>query len=296
MASVTDSVGDLLREWRQRRRFSQLELAGEAEVSTRHLSFVESGRAAPSREMLLRLAEPLGMPLRERNRLLLAGGYAPLYQERPLGTPDMAAAKAAVQAVLTGHEPFPALAVDRSWILVAANAAVAPLLAGVAQRLLQPPVNVLRLSLDPDGLAPRIVNLAEWRHHLLARLRSDAEASGDAALAAMHAQLRALPFPVGRTPPRPPNGVAVPLLLADPASGRVLSLLSTTTVFGTATDVTLSELTLECFYPADAETRAMLNQQGGCLERHLHHRVRRGPRTARAVPATAERRSRPHEA
>jgi len=296
MASAADNVGGLLREWRQRRRLSQLELAGEAEISTRHLSFVESGRAAPSREMLLRLAEPLGMPLRERNRLLLAGGYAPVYRERPLDTPDMAAVKAAVQAVLTGHEPFPALAVDRSWTLIAANAAVTPLLAGVAQHLLEPPVNVLRLSLDPAGLAPRIVNFAEWRHHLLARLRSDAEASGDAALAAMHAQLRALPFPAGRAPPRPPNGVAVPLVLADPVSGSVLSLISTTTVFGTATDVTLSELMLECFYPADAATRATLNRRGNAHECHLPDRVRRGSSTAQAVPGTAERRSRPHEA
>jgi len=155
----TGTVGDVLRDWRQRRRLSQMDLAGEAAISTRHLSFVESGRAAPSRDMLLRLAEPLGMSLRERNRLLLAGGFAPLYPERSLDAPDMAAAKQAVGAVLAAQEPFPALAVDRHWTLVAANGAVSPLLAAVAPELLRPPVNVLRLSLAPDGLAPFILNL-----------------------------------------------------------------------------------------------------------------------------------------
>ena len=252
------SVGDLLRVWRARRRFSQLDLACEAEVSTRHLSFVETGRAKPSREMLLRLAERLDMPLRERNRLLLAGGYAPLHLERSLDSPDMAAVRLAVEAVLSGHEPFPALAVDRHWQLVGANAAVGRLLAGVASHLLAPPVNVLRLSLDPEGLAPRILNLPEWRHHLLGRLRAEADRSGDVVLAALHAELSALPRMASRTPPGTPSWVAVPLVLADPDTGATLRFLSTTTVFGTATDVTLAELALECFYPADAATRAAL--------------------------------------
>ena len=254
--AVPTTVGDLLRAWRARRRFSQLDLACEAEVSTRHLSFVETGRAQPSREMLLRLAERLDMPLRERNRLLLAGGYAPVHPEQPLGSPDLTAARLAVEAVLSGHEPFPALAVDRHWHLVAANAAVGRLLAGVAPRLLEPPVNVLRVSLDPQGLAPRILNLSEWRHHLLGRLRAQAETSDDAALAELHAELLALPGPASRTPPSPPSPVAVPLVIADPGTGATLRFLSTTTVFGTATDVTLAELTLECFYPADAATRS----------------------------------------
>lgn len=255
MSTTTDTVGDLLREWRLRRRYSQLELAGEAGVSTRHLSFVETGRAGASRDMLVRLSEQLGMPLRARNRLLLAGGYAPAYGERKLDEPDMNEARAVLDAVLAGHAPFPALAVNACWELVSANEAVMPMLDGVSLELLAPPVNVLRLSLHPLGLAPRIENLAEWRHHLLERLRMQAESSGDPRLAALHAELAALPFRAGSKPPAPVNPVAVPLRLRT-ASGTVLSLLSTTTVFGTATDVTLAEITLECFYPADAATRA----------------------------------------
>jgi transcriptional regulator with XRE-family HTH domain len=253
-----DSVGDLLRNWRARRRVSQMALAGEAEVSTRHLSFLESGRATASREMLIRLAEQLDLPLRERNQLLLAGGYAPIHSEQSLEAPDMAAARSAVQRVLDSHAPFPALAVNRLWQLVAANNSLEILLKGVAPHLLQPPVNVLRVSLHPDGLAPRILNLAEWRHHLLHRLQHDMVMSGDNALAALHEELSALPFATGREPPRRPDGVAVPLMIRGEKGGPPLSFLSTTTVFGTAVDVTLAELTLECFYPADTPTRAAL--------------------------------------
>lgn len=254
--AMNPTVGDLLRAWRHRRRFSQLDLATEVEVSTRHLSFVESGRSVPSRNMLLRLTEPLAMPLRERDRLLIAAGYAPLHGERTLDALDMDVVRSTLEAVLAGHSPFPALAVDRHWVLLAANDAVGQLLQGVAAELLRPPVNVLRLSLHPDGLASRIENLAEWRHHLLARLRAEMDASGgDQVLAALAAELAQYPFRAGRMPPRALNAVAVPLILRDHQSGRALSLLSTTTVFGTATDVTLSELTLECFYPADAVTR-----------------------------------------
>lgn len=255
-----DGVGDILRDWRQRRHLSQMALAGEAAISTRHLSFVESGRAVASRAMLLRLAEPLGLPLRERNRLLLAGGFAPHYPERPLDAPDMIAARRAVEAVLVAQEPFPALAVDRHWTLVAANGALGPLLGGVAPHHLAPPLNVLRLSLAPDGLAPFILNLSEWRQHLLERLRRDADSSGDATLRALHEELLALPGRVSTRPAsRPAAGsVAVPLVLRHPASGERLSFLSTTTVFGTAVDVTLAELTLECFYPADEATRSTL--------------------------------------
>ncbi len=254
------TVGDVLRDWRQRRHLSQMALAGEAAVSTRHLSFVESGRAAPSREMLLRLAEPLGLPLRERNRLLLAGGFAPHYPERPLDAPEMTAARRAVEAVLAAQEPFPALAVDRHWTLVAANGAVGGLLSGVAAHHLAPPLNVLRLSLSPDGLAPFILNLPEWRRHVLERLRRDADASGDEALHVLHDELLALPFPIStdRITRVAAGVVAVPLVLRDPASSKRLSFLSTTTVFGTAVDVTLAELTIECFYPADETTRAAL--------------------------------------
>jgi transcriptional regulator with XRE-family HTH domain len=250
---VEITVGGVLRDWRRRRRFSQLDLAGEVQVSSRHLSFVESGRAGASRELLLRLAEGLEMPLRERNRLLLAGGYAPVHAERPLDAPDMGAARAAVDAVLAGCEPYPAIAVDRRWTLMAANAATGRLMTGVADAVLEPPVNVLRLSLHPDGLAGRIENLAQWRRHVLHRLKVQAEASGDPVLLELHAELSALPGQ-GGTPPAPLDAIATPLRLRDGA-GRTLNLISTTTVFGAANEVTLSELTLECFYPADEATR-----------------------------------------
>ena len=253
-------VGDLLREWRQRRRLSQLELAGEAEISTRHLSFVENGRSEPSRGMLLRLAERLDMPLRARNEMLHAAGFAALYSERPLAAPEMTVARRMVDAVLHAHAPFPALAVDRHWTLLASNAAVAPLLAGVSAALLQGSVNVLRLSLHPDGLAPRIENLAEWRAHLLARLQQQIDRSGDAQLVALHAELAAYPSRAGDAHARDFGGIAVPLRLRVEGRAAPLSLISTTTVFGTPVDVTLSELALECFYPADEDTREALQR------------------------------------
>lgn len=260
-------AGGLLRSWRQRRGLSQLDLAGEAGVSARHISFLETGRAAPSRGMLLRLAERLDVPLRERNALLLAAGLAPLFVERPLDDPALAAARAVVEQVLRGHEPYPALAVDRHWTLVTANRAVAPLLAGVAARLLQAPVNVLRLSLHPEGLAPRIVNHGQWRAHVLHRLRRQLDASGDPALARLLSELSgyAAVAPDGAGHDTAVGGghfdVAVPLSLRR--EGEVLSFLSTTTVFGTAVDVTLSELCIEAFFPADPGTaeamRALLS-------------------------------------
>lgn len=248
------TVGTLLREWRQRRRLSQLDLANDAEVSTRHLSFVETGRSLPSREMVLRLADRLAVPLRERNSLLTAAGYAPMYRERPLDDPALAGARQAVQALLAAHEPWPALAVDRHWTLLMHNRAVAPLLAGVAPELLKPPVNVLRLSLHPEGLAPRIVNLAPWRAHLLERLAQQVAASGDAVLAALLGELRALGGHADEPGQHPDaGGVIVPLQLRAPGGG-VLSFISTTTVFGTPVDITLAELALETFFPADAAT------------------------------------------
>jgi transcriptional regulator with XRE-family HTH domain len=251
-------VGELIRDWRQRRRLSQLDLALEAEISTRHLSFVETGRAIPSRDMILTLAERLDVPLRERNVLLVAAGYAPVFSERPLDDPALSAARKAVDLVLKGHEPYPALAIDRHWTMVAANKAVAPLLAGVAPALLQPPVNVLRLSLHPDGLAPRIANLAEWREHLIARLRREIELTADAALSALLDELTLYPAPPGqrRAEQGEYAGVVVPFRLATEEG--ILSFFSTTTVFGTPVDVTLSEIALECFYPADEATAAAL--------------------------------------
>ena len=250
------TFGAQLREWRQRRRLSQLDLAGEAEVSTRHLSFVETGRSMPSREMVLRLADRLEVPLRERNRLLTAAGYAPMYAERRLDDPALKAAREAIELVLKGHEPYPALAVDRHWSLVSYNRAVLPLLTGAAPALLQPPINVLRLSLHPRGLAPRIVNLAQWRAHLLARLRQQVAVSADAVLAALADELNSYPAPDGGGHELAEAGVVVPLVLRTDAG--VLSFISTTTVFGTPVDVTLSELALETFFPADDATGTAL--------------------------------------
>jgi transcriptional regulator with XRE-family HTH domain len=254
-------VGDLLREWRQRRRLSQLDLAGDAEISTRHLSCVETGRALPSRAMLLHLAERLEIPLRERNALLTSAGYAPMYAERPLSDPALAAARKAIDLVLAGHEPYPAIAVDRHWTLVASNAAVPALLAGADAALLQPPVNVLRLSLHPQGLAPRIANLAQWRAHLIARLHQQIAATGDAVLAELMRELCEYPVPadghdIGRDADY--AGVVVPLQFIT--EHGVLSFFSTTTVFGTPVDITLQELALESFFPADAATAEALRR------------------------------------
>jgi transcriptional regulator with XRE-family HTH domain len=231
MHTSRKTAGDHLREWRGKRRMSQLELATEAEISTRHLSFLETGRSQASREMLLHLSEQLDIPLRERNVILVAAGYAPVFEERPLASPEMAAARQAVERVLKGHEPFPALAVDRHWQLVSANAVVAPLLADVDAALLKPPVNVLRLSLHPSGLAPRIANLAEWRAHLLTRLRTQIEQTADAVLIDLLAELSKFPatnmLKSRMPPPRDETaGVFVPLQLVTDA-GK-LSFLSTT--------------------------------------------------------------------
>lgn len=260
-----EPFGAHLRHWRQRRRLSQLDLAQEAEVSTRHLSCVETGRAAPSREMVLRLADRLGVPLRERNALLVAAGFAPMYRHRALDDPALAAARRAVDLVLRGHEPYPALAVDRHWHLVAANRIVPMLMAGAAPELLAPPINVLRLSLHPQGLAPRILNLAQWRAHLLERLLQQIAASGDAALQALHDELAAYaaPEPAHQGSPSAGefSGVVVPFQLAT--AGGVLSFISTTTVFGSPVDITLQELAVESFFPADAQTMALLAALAG---------------------------------
>lgn len=251
--------GDHLRHWRQRRRLSQLELALQAEVSTRHLSCVETGRASPSREMVMRLADRLQVPPRERNALLVAAGYAPMYRERTLDDPAMAAARGAVQRILDAHEPWPALAMDRHWNLVMHNRLVPLLLQGVDPALLQRPVNVLRLSLHPQGLAPRIHNLPQWREHLLERLRQQVATTGDSALAALAKELRALPAPEGGAAHALPGehlGVLMPFRFDTPLG--VLNLVSTTTVFGTAVDITLQELALETFFPADDETAERL--------------------------------------
>ncbi|HLS84909.1 MAG TPA: helix-turn-helix transcriptional regulator [Burkholderiales bacterium] len=256
MNPASQPVGALLREWRQRRRMTQMDLALEADISPRHLSFVETGRSQPSREMLLHLFEELEVPLRERNRLLVAAGYAPMYRERALDDDALAAARAAVQVVLEAQKPFPAFALDRCWNVVASNGALPQLFAGVAEELLQP-LNAMRVSLHPRGLAPVIENFAEWRAHLLSRLRRQVELTADPALSALLAEVAGYPAPDDAAAkaafPDLSREVLVPLRLRTPAG--TLSFFSTTTVFGTPVDVTLSELAIESFFPADEDTR-----------------------------------------
>lgn len=252
-------VGKLLRQWRERRRLSQLELAIQAEVSARHLSFVETGRSHPSREMVLHLTEQLNVPLRERNHLLLAAGYAPAYAESALDGPELAAVRAAVRRVLAGHEPYPAVAVDRSWNLVDANAGLALFTAGVSPELLVPPVNCIRLSLHPAGLAPRIINLSEWRAHLLGKVRRQLALTGELALAELYEELHAYPCdqPVPEVEAPGPGDVAVPLRVRDGA--RELAFFGTVATFGTPLDITVAELAVEAFFPADAATAEALH-------------------------------------
>lgn len=255
------TVGNLLRLWRERRQKSQLELALDAEISTRHLSFVETGRARPSREMILLLAQQLAIPLRERNKILIAGGYAPIYSEKSFDDESLAAARLAIELILKGHEPFPALAIDRGWNMVAANKTVALMVEGVAPELLVPPVNVLRLSLHPDGLAPRILNLAEWRGHLLSRLRREVENTADERLEALFTELRRFSFPAEKTgcgESHPEPEIIVPLKI-ETRFGK-LSLISATTVFGTPLSVALEEIALETFFPANEPTAKVFRQ------------------------------------
>lgn len=264
-------VGDQIREWRRRRRLSQEDLAGLAEISLRHLSFMETGRSTPSRAMLLRLSDQLDVPLRERNRMFTAAGFAPVYGERSLDDDALDAARKTIELVLRAHEPFPALAVDRHWQMHAANRAVAPFLRGVAPKLLEPPINVLRLSLHPEGVAPRIINLGEWRAHLLHRLRQQVESTGDPVLAELLLELQSYPAPDYDEAPDP-AAIVVPMRLRSEFGD--LSFLSTTTVFGTPTEVTLSELAIESFFPADPRT-AKVMRTVSLLGRMLRFKVPR---------------------
>lgn len=256
---LSHGFGDRLREWRQRRRFSQLELSLAAEVSTRHLSFLETGRSQPSRDMVLTLADALDVPLRERNALLASAGFAPRYAARTLDAPEMAAVRLAVDTVLQGHLPNPALAVDGRWDLVEANAAVQVLMEGVDPALLAPPINVYRVSLHPDGLAGRVVNFDEVAPHLLSRLRHDVAVSGDDGLADLLTEMER--FPTVRALPRhldAPNDVVIPVRLRHPEGE--LALFTTTTTFGTPTDVTVAELAIETFFPFDERTADRLRE------------------------------------
>ena len=255
-------AGDLLREWRQRRRLSQLDLAIQANVSSRHLSFVETGRARPTSAMILRLAEHLDVPLRDRNALLLAGGYAPAYHEHGLADPELRSIRAALKRILAGHQPYPAAVVNRWWELVDANDAIALFTVDVAAGLLENPVNVLRLSLHPDGMAPRIVNLFEWRAHLLARLYRQAEATGDPRLFRLYDELEAYPgVPDPGDQGHQPQTADVVVPLRYRTGRGVLSFIRMTAVVGTPMDITVQELAIESFYPADEATAAALAGQ-----------------------------------
>lgn len=259
--TATQPVGEVLREWRRRRRLSQLTLAAQAGISSRHLSFVETGRARASREMLLKLAEHLEIPLRERNHLLLVGGFAPAYPQSPLTAPHMAPVREAVRTILAGHEPYPAMVVDRLFNVVGSNRTARAVLGeGVAPELTAEPANTLRISLHPDGFAPRIANLGEWRAHLLGWLRRQARLTGDPELARLHEELVALPCdePEPEVDLPNPGDIAVPLRLRY--AGRELVFFSTASVIGTPLDVTAAEIMIESFFPADAATREFLHQ------------------------------------
>lgn len=260
MKETENTVGGLLKAWRERRRKSQLDLALDAEISTRHLSFVETGRARPSREMILLLAENLEIPLRARNKILITAGFAPVYSEKSFDDVSFAAARRAVDLILKGHEPFPALAVDRHWNMVAANKTVPLMLEGIAAALLAPPVNVLRLSLHPEGLASRIVNLPEWREHLLTRLRKQVADTADIGLEELLKELSSYEIKPRRAAKslKTEDSLVVPLEVETRFG--TLSFISTTTVFGTPVDVTVSEIALETFFPADDATREVFSR------------------------------------
>jgi transcriptional regulator with XRE-family HTH domain len=256
-STATDpGVGPLLREWRQRRHRSQMELGLDAGVSARHISFLETGRSRPSREMVIGLATELEVPLRERNDLLLAAGYAPEYRALAYEDPELSPVRTAIEQVLAAHDPYPALVVDRHWELVTANQGLGILLEGVAPHLLEPPANALRIALHPEGMAPRILNFGPWRHHVLNRLGRQARLTGDPAIAELWEELDAYP---GERDGGvlPEHDVFMPLTLRA-ADGAELRFLSTVATFGTAVDVTVAELSIESFFPADAATAAAL--------------------------------------
>lgn len=253
-------VGVLLREWRTRRRVSQLDLSLSVGVSARHLSFIETGRSRPSPEMVLTLAEGLDIPLRERNALLLAAGFAPRYQSRPLEDAALSPARDAVQRLLDVHDPYPGVVIDRCWNIVGANAAASALTAGLPEELLGPPANIYRLSLHPDGLAARTLNFPEWAGYLLHQLQRTIALTGDPALQALDDEMREYPGVAAATAWGTPSDGAsllVPFVL-DAGRGRRLSMFTTLTTFGTPLDVTLAELAVELFYPADAESARLL--------------------------------------
>ncbi|SEG14914.1 Transcriptional regulator, contains XRE-family HTH domain [Nonomuraea solani] len=259
-------VGELLRVWRHRRGLTQLDLAIQADVSTRHVSFVETGRTIPSSAMVLHLAEHLAVPLRERNRLLVAAGHAPVFRQRPLDDPDLAGARKILEQVVRGHEPYPALVVDHRWNLVLANGAMEVFLDGVDEALLRPPVNMMRLGLHPDGFAPRLLNLPQVRGFLLPRLARQVARTGDPELSALHEELLSYGPPVEMPPPNAAD-VALPIRIRH--QGTELCFVNTITTFGTAFDITLDEIAIEAYFPADPETARhyRISENGGQIAR-----------------------------
>lgn len=258
------NIGALLREWRARRRLSQLDLAYSAEISQKHLSFIELGRSQPSREMILRLAEELEIPLRERNILLTTAGFAAIYPERPLDDHSLKAARLAVDAILTALEPNPSFAVDRHWTLVATNRAAGIFMADVDRSLLAPPVNMLRLCLHPKGFTPQVVNYQQWRKNILDYLNKQIESTADQVLMRLYEDLKNYPQPKStknreRAAETDYSGFAIPLHLTT-REGE-LSFISTVTIFGTPIDVTVSELAIETFFPADEKTARILQSR-----------------------------------
>lgn len=260
MTIATHDAGILVRTWRERRRRSQLDLAGDAGISTRHLSFIETGRTQPSRRVLLQLAEALAVPLRGRNNLLLAAGYAPAYPETPLADPAMRPVREALDRIVTLHDPYPALVVDRVWNIVTANRSAVSLLEGVAAALLEQPVNAMRLSLHPQALAPRTRNWPAWSAHLIGQLRQQVEATADPRLAALLEEVRRYPnVPAEPAPPGAADRVVIPVRYAVPEGE--LALFTTIATFGAPTDVTADELAIETFYPADEATADLLRRR-----------------------------------
>ncbi|WP_439676479.1 helix-turn-helix domain-containing protein [Embleya sp. MST-111070] len=255
--------GELIRHWRRHRRLSQLELSVEVAVSTRHLSFIETGRAVPSRDMVLRLAEYLDVPLRERNRMLLAAGHAPEYHESRLDAPESDPMPAVLRQILAGHGPYPAVIVDRAWNIVDATPSIAMFVEGVAPELLTEPLNAYRISLHPQGLAPRIVNLPQWRAHLLHRLRRQVAITGDPLTRELYDEVSGYPGGQGDEPPPGAGPGAPAITMGIRHGGEVLSFVSTVATFGTAVDITVAELSIESFYPADKHTGRLLREWFG---------------------------------
>lgn len=275
MATVSSqpSIGPLLREWRERRRLSQLELALDAGISTRHLSFVETGRSKPGREMLLRILEQLEVPFREQNRMLLASGHAPAFPERSLEDPELLPVREALDRILTGHEPYPAVVVDRAWNIVALNSAMRGLAeaAAIDPALLEPPVNLLRVGFHPRGFAPRIVNFGQWRAHFCERLERQAAVTGDPGLAALLEEVAGYPIP-GEEPdpaadPEAGREMLGPVGFRAPG-GRELSFFGMFATFDTPFEVTTSELAMELLFPADQATAEALANPVRTKEAH----------------------------